>query len=101
MERATDSHGDGMVKEDYGNIPREEIKWYPRIDPELCTQCGVCVEFCHQGVFEAGDQTKVVRPYSCVVGCSGCMKECPSGAIVFPTLAELRDMLKGLRKRYG
>ncbi len=90
-----------MVEEDFGRIPRSEIKWYPRIDYDLCTQCGVCVEFCHQRVFEAGDRTEVARPYSCVVGCSGCAGECPAGAITFPTLADLRDMLRELRVKYG
>ena len=89
-----------MVEEDFGRIPRERIEWYPRIDQDLCSQCGICVEFCHREVFAAGDRTEVVNPYSCVVGCTGCQSQCPAGAISFPSLAELRDMLKALRKEF-
>jgi NAD-dependent dihydropyrimidine dehydrogenase PreA subunit len=90
-----------MVEEEYGGIPRREIKWFPRIDQDLCTQCGVCVEFCHKGVFAAKDRTEVVRPHSCVVGCKGCESQCPSGAISFPTLRDLRAMLRKLREEYS
>lgn len=89
-----------MGKREYGKIPRERIEWYPRIDPELCTGCGVCVDFCHQDVFSSDGEVRVVNPYSCVVGCTGCMEECPSGAIVFPTLVELREMLRKLREEF-
>lgn len=93
-----------MSGSEYGNIPREEIKWFPRIDKKKCTDCSVCVEFCHQGVFASeaeGEGTEVVSPYSCIVGCTGCAGQCPAGAISFPTLVELRDMLKQLRALYA
>jgi NAD-dependent dihydropyrimidine dehydrogenase PreA subunit len=89
-----------LARGEYGNIPREKIEWFPRISQDLCTQCGACVEFCHQGVFASNDGIEVVKPYACVVGCTGCVGECPAGAIQFPTLAELRDMLRLLRQRY-
>ena len=89
-----------MVDEEFGNIPRERIEWYPRIDQDLCTQCAVCVEFCHRGVFAPGDNVEVVEPYSCVVGCTGCESQCPAGAIFFPSLAELREMLRALRREF-
>lgn len=89
-----------MVKSEYGSIPRERIQWFPRIDPELCTGCGVCVEFCHQGVLSSDDDVRVVSPYSCIVGCTGCMSQCPEGAISFPTLIELREMLRKLREEF-
>ena len=91
-----------MAQEEFGNIPRKDIQWFPTIDEEKCTGCGVCVEFCHQGVFSAdGEGTEVVRPYSCIVGCTGCAGQCPVGAISVPTLPELREMLKVLRAKYG
>ncbi|UCE92223.1 MAG: ferredoxin family protein [Methanobacteriota archaeon] len=92
-----------MAQDEYGNIPREDIKWFPKVDKGRCTLCRVCVDFCHQGVFEADDEAEaaeVVRPYSCIVGCTGCAGQCPAGAISFPSLPELRDMLKTLRARY-
>lgn len=93
-----------MTDKEYGNIPREEIGWFPTIDKGKCTQCGVCADFCHQGVFLVDDdtgQTQVVRPYACIVGCTGCAGQCPAGAISFPTLPELRDMLKALRAKHS
>jgi NAD-dependent dihydropyrimidine dehydrogenase PreA subunit len=92
-----------MSKGEYGDIPREEIEWFPRIDKKKCTECGVCMDFCHQEVFakdEGTDTTEVVSPYSCIVGCTGCMSQCPAGAISFPTLPELRDLLRALRAKY-
>jgi NAD-dependent dihydropyrimidine dehydrogenase PreA subunit len=44
--------------------------------------------------------TIVVNPYSCIVGCTGCMAQCPAGAISFPTLVELREMLRELRAEF-
>ena len=89
-----------MSKDEYGRIPRERIQWYPRIDPDLCTACGACVEFCHQSVFAQDESVEVVRPYSCIVGCSGCASQCPSEAISFPTLMQLREMLRELRNEF-
>jgi len=86
----------------YGGIPREKILWYPTILVEKCTKCGACVSFCHQGVYADGEEGPVVKnPFNCVVGCTGCASECPSEAIVFPSLVELRDALARLRKEYG
>jgi NAD-dependent dihydropyrimidine dehydrogenase PreA subunit len=90
-----------MADNTYMKIPREKIPWFPTIDPEKCTNCGSCLEFCSNGVFEQGEESmKVVSPYNCVVGCSSCVKICPSDAIGFPDLKELIEMLKKLRKEY-
>ncbi len=93
-----------MANEGYGKIPREEIGWFPTIDKSRCTQCGACADFCHQGVFAFDEDTgemRVVRPYSCIVGCTGCAGQCPEGAISFPTLIELREMLRDLRAKHN
>ncbi|UCE45446.1 MAG: 4Fe-4S binding protein [Methanobacteriota archaeon] len=90
-----------MAENEYGSIPRERIQWFPKIDPELCTVCGTCVEFCHQGVFMMDDTVDVANPYSCIVGCNGCKTQCPSGAISFPSLIELREMLMELRQEFA
>lgn len=91
-----------MAENTYMKIPREKIPWYPTIDPEKCTNCGSCLEFCSNGVFEQGEDTMmVVNPYNCVVGCSSCVKICPSDAITFPDQQELIEKLKKLRKEYA
>jgi len=89
-----------MDRSEFGDIPRKRIQWFPRIDPELCTQCGICAEFCHQDVFSTDERIEVVNPYSCIVGCTGCLSQCPAGAISFPTLVELREMLRQLRAEF-
>lgn len=93
-----------MANEEYGKIPREEIGWFPTIDVSRCTECGVCADFCHQRVFafdEDAGEMRVDRPYSCIVGCTGCVDQCPEGAISFPTLIELREMLRDLRTKHN
>jgi len=91
-----------MTEQRFGGIPRERIPWHPTIADERCTRCGICVSFCHQGVYEESKDGPVVKnPFNCIVGCTGCANECPAGAIGFPTLVELRDALARLRKEYG
>jgi NAD-dependent dihydropyrimidine dehydrogenase PreA subunit len=90
----------GEIDEQYHGIPREEIKWFPKIDYEKCSGCGVCFRFCKRGVYSYDKVLKVENPYRCVVSCTGCMTQCEEDAISFPTLVELRDELKILRKKY-
>jgi len=91
-----------LTERTYGGIPREKIPWHPTILAEKCTNCGACVSFCHQAVYSDGEDGPVVKnPFNCVVGCTGCASECPSEAIRFPSLVELRDALARLRKEYG
>jgi len=90
-----------MVNRSYMGIPREEIPWYPTIDPDLCSNCGACMDFCSNNVFAQGElHTEVVNPYNCVVGCSACQKECETGAISFPSKEELIKILNELREKY-
>lgn len=80
------------------DIPREKIPWYPRVKEELCTGCGICVEFCHREVYELSEKALVKNPFNCVVGCTGCVSKCSAGAISFPTLMDLREILKAVRE---
>jgi NAD-dependent dihydropyrimidine dehydrogenase PreA subunit len=91
-----------MIGKTYSGLPREEIEWYPKIDYNLCTGCGACIEFCPNNVFKKnGEKVVVAKPYDCTVGCKACAQRCPVGAINFPTREELKQMLRILRKKYG
>lgn len=89
-----------MAGRDYMGIARERIPWFPTIDAEKCTGCGGCFDFCSNGVFKLGDDgtMKAIDPYNCVVGCSSCMKMCPTDAIAFPKQQELIAVLDKLRQ---
>jgi len=74
-------------------VPREEIAWFPSIDPELCNSCLSCYDFCPKDVFASAKAEEglrrrpkmtVANPYSCIVLCSACVKICAAGAICFP-----------------
>ncbi|MCX6568074.1 MAG: 4Fe-4S binding protein [Candidatus Aminicenantes bacterium] len=83
-------------------IPREEIPWFPTIDPKKCTNCGACEEFCPNGVYAKRETVvEVALPFKCVVGCSGCISVCTPRAISFPTDESLMENLRALREKYG
>ena len=56
----------------------------PEVNPEICTGCGDCVEFCPTGaVAVINGKATVVRPDACTY-CTDCEALCPSGAIRCP-----------------
>jgi len=87
---------------DYLGIPRREIPWYPTIDQELCTSCGLCVNACKHGTYEFSDDNKVIvaNPYHCEVFCESCKFQCPVEAISFPNRGEFKLIIKDLRVNY-
>ena len=90
-----------QLEASYKGIPREEILWYPKVDPKKCSGCSSCVEFCVQGVFTFDGRSHVTKPYNCVVGNTSCRAFCPEKAITFPTQAELKESLRALREKFG
>ncbi len=69
----------------------QEFVWGPTINRELCTDCGACIDFCQNSVYERVDGHVVVaQRSSCVAGCSHCATLCEPGALDFPSLKELR-----------
>ncbi|MGC8617920.1 MAG: 4Fe-4S dicluster domain-containing protein [Thermoplasmata archaeon] len=68
-------------------VKREEISWYPMIDQQLCTGCGLCILTCGNSVFRWNDKENrplVSAEQNCVLGCTTCGKVCPEKAISFP-----------------
>lgn len=61
------------------------IKWYPIIDYDLCTECGICTNKCKNGVYDLkkAPMPVVIQPENCIQGCKGCGSICPAGAIVY------------------
>ena len=60
------------------------------IDPERCTHCRQCLQFCVFGVYslDAAGKVRATSPDSCKPGCPACARVCPQGAIMFPLHAE-------------
>ena len=73
--------------------PREDVPWFPVINPDLCNGCGDCKVLCRPGVFEPGPpdpagiqrpKLVVAHPYKCLVLCDRCVPVCTSGGIKLP-----------------
>jgi len=58
-------------------VPRNTLRY----EPELCANCGFCLDVCPHGVFEEGPRAvSLVRPDACME-CGACQRNCPAGAI--------------------
>ncbi len=51
-----------------------------RIDPDICTDCGICESHCRFGAIVRRDDAWVVDPLHCE-GCGVCAYVCPMGAV--------------------
>jgi NAD-dependent dihydropyrimidine dehydrogenase PreA subunit len=78
-------------------IPRRDIPWYPTVDGQTCIGCALCYTTCGRGVYEMEEnKASVVKPLSCMVGCSTCGTVCPVEAISFPA----RDLIWKLEREH-
>ncbi|MCD6206271.1 MAG: ferredoxin family protein [Candidatus Marinimicrobia bacterium] len=74
--------------------PREKVEWYPTIDSEKCTKCGMCMN-CGKSVYDWTQKGAVVaHPYQCVVGCTTCANLCLGNAITFQNIDDIRALYK-------
>ena len=56
----------------------------PEVNPDICTGCGDCVEFCPTGaVAIVNGKVAIVKPEACTY-CTECEALCPQGAIRCP-----------------
>jgi NAD-dependent dihydropyrimidine dehydrogenase PreA subunit len=82
-------NGERKLSKDYGlweGHPREHIPWFPSIAPQLCNDCGKCIEVCPKDVFaeDESGHVAVVEPVLCIVGCCFCKSACDPQAILMP-----------------
>ncbi len=58
-----------------------EGNWIASVDPERCTSCGICMEYCRFDAIESRETNiPFIDPFKCE-GCRLCERICPSGAI--------------------
>jgi ferredoxin len=77
--------------------------WYPVIDRDRCTGCGICHDYCLFSTYRRDDQraparrVRVEAPLNCKPGCPACARLCGSGALIFPFCPEasLNGALEG------
>jgi len=88
---------DPKFTQPWHGVPREGIDWHPIVDEGLCNGCGVCVMGCGRAVFAYDyerEKAVVVEPLHCMVGCVTCANVCPEGAVSFPSLPGLRQLMQ-------
>jgi Na+-translocating ferredoxin:NAD+ oxidoreductase subunit B len=51
-----------------------------KIDPDLCSDCGLCIERCQVEAVKKGDGRSEIRDEKCI-GCGLCISTCPEEAI--------------------
>jgi len=86
--------GDDSGEKLFG-LPRENMQWFPSIDYSKCINCMSCIAMCKQGVFsKEKNRPVVVDPEKCVIGCNGCDKICPNGAITHPSKEYPMDTIR-------
>ncbi len=72
---------DTLQKYYRGTIPLKTLTSYiARVDSEICSGCGTCVEKCPAESPELVDDKSLVNESKCI-GCGVCAHHCPEGAI--------------------
>jgi electron transport complex protein RnfB len=65
-------------------LPRSEYVvssyYQAKIDPDLCLDCGLCIERCQVEAIKQGDGRSEIRDEKCI-GCGLCVTTCPEQAI--------------------
>jgi len=85
-----------LTKIPWWGMDRKEINWYPTIDHDKCAGCGLCFVTCGRRVFDWDKKLSkpvVAQPYNCMVGCQTCANLCPTSAISFPDVNEMKKLV--------
>ena len=53
---------------------------FPKVNPELCTGCGTCIDICPKNAIVMQDDKAYIQENLCK-NCKKCVRVCPSGAI--------------------
>jgi len=53
-----------------------------RYIPDLCINCGICIDVCPHEVFEEGERKVVLARAELCMECGACMVNCPVDAII-------------------
>jgi len=98
--KAADPKTDDKSKSKYtpwvGDLDRSKINWGPTLDAANCVGCGMCM-YCGSKIYKWAGKKPFVdldRIGKCVVGCRTCMNLCPTNAITFPSLADVKAYMK-------
>lgn len=58
-------------------------EYLARIDPDLCNECGNCLDRCQFGaIYHAPELNRFAVNYEMCFGCGACRATCPTGAII-------------------
>ncbi len=76
-----------------------EVVFEIKLDPNLCTGCGTCVDECPMGVYEivtvGRKKQSRVKDLDMCIGCHTCELRCPYEAVkVYPPLEDLEKILQ-------
>ena len=70
------------------------------IDPELCIQCGDCVDRCPMEAIAEGEEAMEVSKDKCI-GCGVCISICPEEAIALTEVAGATPPFPGEAEMYA
>jgi hypothetical protein len=83
----------------YQGVPREDIPWFPLIDPERCDHCLKCLEFCPHDVYERSRASWRWPTPSTARWLLALSVGLPQKAIAFMSPRDLGMMLQMLRRQ--
>jgi len=53
---------------------------FPKVTPDICTGCGICVDSCPMEAIKLVNDTAVIDTAACS-NCKACVDDCPNEAI--------------------